>query len=333
MARLIFRGTVVDAEATETVLEALLRHGHDVPNGCRRGVCHACVMRADGAPPPVPAQVALPSTKQAQGWFLPCVCPASRDLVLVDGADFGLYARAEVLDKRLVGDVCVLRLVPFTRFDFRPGQFVRVLGPEGIGRSYSLASIPDDGWLELHVRRVPGGHVSTWIHDVLRVGDVVELVGPNGDCTYVPGREGGPLLLIGGGTGLAPLYGVLRQALEGGHRGRIELFHGSATIEGFYLDRELRALVEAHANLRYTPCLDGPMRAFGTVRGRVDTVAFAAHPNLAGFRVYACGAPGLVRSAERAAYLAGAALPDIFTDPFEPSGAPPTPSRTDARAP
>ena len=116
-----------------------------------------------------------------------------------------------------------LRLRPEGSFDYQPGQYVQLRRPDGLARSYSLASLPREGWLELHVRRVTDGRMSSWIFDELHVGGRLELRGPFGDCHYEPGRPEQPLLLAGLGTGLAPLYGIARDALESGHTGPVQL--------------------------------------------------------------------------------------------------------------
>ena len=87
--------------------------------------------------------------------------------------------------------------------------------------------------------------MSGWFHDDAHIGERVSVLGPSGDCFYVPGKEEQPLLLVGTGTGLAPLYGILRDALRHGHRGPIHLFHGALHKGGLYLVEELRRLVDS----------------------------------------------------------------------------------------
>lgn len=130
---------------------------------------------------------------------------------------------------------------------------------------------------------------------------------------YVPGREQQPLLLAGTGTGLAPLYGIARDALAAGHHGPIHLVHGVPSRR-LYLRPELLALADEHANFTYTASVldeDGPM----------DKAMLARHPSLKGWRAYVCGDPAIVQRMRKTLFLAGAALNDIHADAFhQPRG-------------
>src|ERR1019366_6954129 len=123
--------------------------------------------------------------------------------------------------------------------EYRAGQFVSLFREDGLARSYSLASLPGEGALELHVRKIPGGAMSGWLYSQAlhsqalhsqsldraqpgaQSGVPVWIQGPSGNCFYVPGKADEPLLLAGAGTGLAPLYGIARDALQQGHSGPI----------------------------------------------------------------------------------------------------------------
>ena len=200
-------------------------------------------------------------------------------------------------------------------------------------RNYSLASVPGlDCELLLHVGRVPGGQVSGWVFQGLRPGDPVIISEARGDCFYLPEEPDRNLLLIGTGTGLAPLYGIVRDALARGHRGRIELYHGSREQRGQYLTGPLRQLAAQHANFRYLPCVDLDASGAAAARGTVLDCALRDHPDLAGWRVYLCGNPAMVETARLEIFLAGAASSDIHADPFLPTGGPSSPVRAVKRA-
>lgn len=317
MPTVTLEGRSHTVEPGETVLTALLRQGEDIPHSCRSGVCRSCLLRATaGAPPPL-SQKSLKDTLRAQGYFLACSATPEEDLaVTLPDADAVGHTHAKLLARtELAPDIFRLTLQTEENFPFFAGQFVTVRRPDGLRRSYSLAAPPDDdGLVELHVRRLPGGALSGWLCDGLVPGDRVDLFGPEGSCFYLPDSPERPLLLIGTGTGLAPLIGVLKDALAQGHTGPIQLFHGSRHPEGLYLQDELQALCTAHPNVGYTPCTS----ATGS---RADTAAFAAVPKTAGWRIYLCGHPEMVKSAQRKAFLLGASLSDIYTDPFVRAGA------------
>ena len=157
------------------------------------------------------------------------------------GGDAQLGATITSLEL-LSPDVLRARIRCDAPISFRPGQYVTIMR-EDLARSYSIASLPEEGELELHVRRISGGKMSGWLHDEASAGERVTVLGPSGECFYVPGKEDQPMLLVGTGTGLAPLYGILRDALRQGHRGPIHLFHGALHKGGLYLVDELRRLI------------------------------------------------------------------------------------------
>jgi ferredoxin-NADP reductase len=217
----------------------------------------------------------------------------------------------------LNAEIMHVSLKSHKQIEYRAGQFINLYQGENLARSYSLASLPtEDPHIHIHVRRVPDGKVSNWVHDTLRPGDTVDVQGPSGDCFYLPGSPEQGLLLIGTGSGLAPLYGIIRDALAQGHTGPIRLFHGSRSLNGLYLTDRLRELTRIHSNFEYTPCLSGENAPEGFALGRAHQIALDAVSNLTGWRVFLCGHPEMVKTAQRKAFLAGASMKDIVCDAF-----------------
>jgi NAD(P)H-flavin reductase/ferredoxin len=306
-------------ESGESVLDGLLRQGVSVPHSCRAGACQSCLMKAVGGTVPEAARVGLKDTLVAQGYFLACTCrPPEGTALEVAGAE-GLRVPARISSLSLLSpDVLRVRLVTDAPLDYRAGQYVSLVRGDGLARSYSLASLPREGALELHVRVIPGGAMSGWLSDEARPGDTVFLQGPAGSCFYVPGRPEQPLLLAGTGTGLAPLYGIVRDALEAGHTGPIWLFHGARTPRGLYLREELRELAERHPQLHYRPgVLSGGTR--DVAEGALDVLIRAECPKPVGWRAWLCGDPQLVLSLRKKLFLSGLSLKDLHADAFLPS--------------
>lgn len=319
LPRIIFQDTEYGVEEGETVLDALLRQNVDLPFSCRKGSCLTCVLRAiDGEISPA-ATKGLKPTLVEQGFFLPCLCEPKGLLTLASPDEAAIFGRAVVTDKKIVTpSVCRLRLQPATALYYRAGQFLNLRRYDGLARSYSLASVPhlDDG-LELHVKRMPGGQMSNWIFDELDIGDGLDIQGPNGNCFYTPDRPEQSLMLIGTGTGLAPLVGIARDALHSGHSGPICLYHGSREADGLYLVDELSALAADHGNFHYVPCVSGNDVPAGIRSGRADVLALGDVTDLSAWRVFLCGHPAMVNATKKMAYLAGAAMADIMADPFD----------------
>lgn len=318
MATVACDGVRVALAPGERVLDGLLRAGLAVPHGCRAGACQSCLLRATEGKPPAAAQAGLKDTLKAQGFFLACAAELQEDLAVTLAGVTALDVSARIAAvEALATDVARVRIVPETPLPYRPGQFVTVVRADGLARSYSLASVPEeDAALELHVRRLPHGRMSGWLTDSATTGAAVVLRGPAGQCFHVPGSPTQPLLLAGAGTGLAPLLGILRDALRAGHTGPIRLFHGARDPRGLYLVGELRALAARHANLTYRACVLEGAPGDDVAVGALDHVVFPRGEVLQGTRVYLCGDPDLVLKMRKRAFLAGAALADIHADAF-----------------
>jgi ferredoxin-NADP reductase len=322
--KLVFEGRQFE-RGDLSLLDCLASHGVAVPSACRIGVCQSCLMRLVGGSVPEQARKGLSAAQVARRLFLSCQCFPTEDVEVALADDvLERHAAHVVAIRALNADIREVRLRTTGAFDYYAGQFLQFFGSgpslRNAPRNYSLASVPGlDTDLLLHVARVPGGLVSGWIFDGARAGDAVTVSEARGNCFYAPGTPDKHLLLIGTGSGLAPLYAIARDALRQGHVGRIALFHGSRRIGGLYLRSELAALAAAHANFTYTPCVSEDSLAPGLEEGSPVDAAMRAFPDLAGWRVYLCGNPKMVEAARMATFLAGAGSSDIHADPFLPT--------------
>lgn len=303
----------------QTVLDVLLENGQDVPHSCKVGVCVTCIMQVVEGDVPAQAQAGLRQSLAAQGYFLPCVCQPTTDMRISDTDQQALYSPATVHSiEYLPRDICRIFLEPATPLYYHAGQFINLRREDGLARSYSLASVPSlDGPLEIHVKRLKQGQMSNWLMSELKPGQHLSIQGPSGNCFYQPGRPEQNMLLIGNGTGLAPLIGIARDALSAGHTGPIRLYHGSQAAAGLYLGDSLRALEAAHGNFHYIPCISRADAPNGYRHGRADEVAFAELADLTDWRVFLCGYPPMVDSAALRAAQAGALINEIYRDPYE----------------
>lgn len=140
-----------------------------------------------------------------------------------------------------------------------------------------------------------------------------------GECFYVPGDPKQPLLLAGTGTGLAPLWGILHDALASGHSGPIELWHGARVAGGLYLVRELEALASVHRHFTYRRCILEGSANSETAVGSLDAAVLASASSFDGHRIFLCGDPNLVNLMKRKVFLKGASMREIHADAFVPS--------------
>ncbi len=304
----------IEVLPSETVLDALLRAGAPVSHSCRAGVCQSCLLHATEGPVPPASQAGLKPALAEQGYFLACVCRPEQDFAATL-PDPGVRTATRLVATSWLSDT-VLRvaLECAEPLRHRAGQYLTLFRADGLGRSYSIASLPEDGMIELHVRVIPNGRMSSWLAGAAQPGAELTVQGPAGTCFYTTGAPGQPLLLIGTGTGLAPLYGIVRDALGQGHDGPVWLYHGALDERGLYLVKELEALHARHPNFHYRPALlnrDGPL----------PEVVLAAHPKLAGWRGYVCGDPQIVNLLKKSLFLAGMASREINCDAFVPAPA------------
>jgi CDP-4-dehydro-6-deoxyglucose reductase, E3 len=317
-----FEGKDYPLEGGESVLDCLLRHGQKVNSLCRTGACQSCLLKSSAGSVPAAAQVGLKDAWKQQGYFLACVCRPQGDLVIERCNAAATYESAVRRVTPLAPNVIGVQLARPPGFEFRAGQFVQLSRPsDGLMRPYSIASLPSEDELELHVALLADGQMSGWLREA--EGENVSLCGPFGECFYQEGEPDRPLVLAGTGTGLAPLLGVLRSAAQHGHRGEISVFHGSPQLSGIYLRPQLEALTEALPNLRLfgsllsgAPAELGAQGLWQVELAPLEQLIFSRQPKLESHRLFVCGQPSLVQSLRKRAYLAGASLSRIHCDAF-----------------
>jgi CDP-4-dehydro-6-deoxyglucose reductase len=294
------------------VLDTLLRAGVPVPHSCRAGACQSCLLRATSATPLPAWQAGLKPALVTQNCFLACVARPDTDIAVeLPGA--GLRTEAIIVEiSRLSATVLRVILATGEPHGHRAGQYLTLFRKDGLARSYSIASLPEEPTLELHVRIVPNGEMSQWLAGKARPGDSLEVQGPAGNCFYTADNPHQPLLLAGTGTGLAPLYGIVRDALAQNHQSPIWLYHGALNDSGLYLEAELRALASANAYFHYHPA------PFHT-HGPLPELLAKNHPNLKQARGFVCGDPGIVNQLKKRLFLAGMPSREILSDAFLPS--------------
>ena len=318
MTKLTIDEQVFICEPHETVLDALLRENVAISYTCKKGSCQGCLVRSLDSIPPENAQIGLKDTLKKNHHFLACLCHPKQDMVIKIPSQSEFYTEGTVVVNEMLNRNTLLLIIALRDvFEFNPGQFVKLQRADGLTRSYSIANIPQaSNTLEFHIRRLHNGKFSEWLHDEVKVGDSIAVSEAHGHCFYLSGRREQGLLLVGTGTGLAPLLGILNDALIRGHTGPIYLFHGSRDVEDLYRIEEMRLLSEQHDNFHYIPCLSGDDVPEGFKSGRVNEVVLASLPDLKGWRVFLCGHPDMVNQMKKMTFLRGAASADIYADPF-----------------
>ena len=310
MTTISYNNAVINTSDGESILEALLRHDYAIPNGCRSGVCQSCLMQSEQTIPCANAQQGLSDAQKQLGYFLSCQCVPSEEMQLKSIDSEALRVTATVTEKTLLNP-SVVRLRLSADLSYLAGQYVTLWREDGLGRSYSLASYPgQDDTLEFHIAVLDDGAFSPWVKEELAVGDALQIQGPVGKCIYTADPEQ-PVLLAGIGTGLAPLYGILKQALAEGHQGPIHLVIGARETAQFYLVESLQQLADQYGPLSvHFIAQDGD--------GETDIYRFcqSQFADLKDWRVFLCGADSFVRKMRKQCFLSGAGMQAISSDSF-----------------
>lgn len=309
-----FDGKKYHIKEGETALDAMLRGGANIQFSCRKGSCRSCMLEAVSGELGEEAGARLSDEMRERNLFLPCVTRSANQVEarIPDLSQWNI--KALVAEKnQLSDDVWQLLLEPLTTIGWRAGQFINLTSNDGETRSYSLVSIPEEDYFaELHIRRYPDGKVSNWVAETLMPGDEVYIQGPVGTCYYDSAMAGQPMLMIGIGTGVAPLIGIARDALRRGHDKPIMLYHGATLEKNLYLRDKLNALEAEYPNFKFccAASQDG-------VQQRVVDMAFSEKPDLREHILFLAGSPDSIETARIKAVACGIKLSAIHADPFE----------------
>ena len=322
-------GHAFTAQDDETILAAALREGFMLPYGCRNGACGTCkgkVLKGDVDYGEFQSS-ALTDADIGAGKALFCVAHALND-VTIECREVGaardiqiktLPCRVHKLE-RVAHDVMVLHLkLPANeRLQFLAGQYIDILLKDGQRRSFSLANAPhNDDFLQLHVRHIPGGAFSEHIFSTMKEKDILRFEGPLGSFFLREDSEK-PIIFMAGGTGFAPVKAMLEHAFYHHLNREMVLYWGARQLRDLYMPQLPSQWQQEHPNFTFIPVLSDAVPA-DTWPGRTGYVHEAIlhdFPSLAGYEVYACGAPGMVDAAHKAFIQQGLPEDAFFADAF-----------------
>jgi CDP-4-dehydro-6-deoxyglucose reductase len=317
------------------VLEAALNAGLNLPHSCKGGNCGSCRARLLKGDIHYPAgrPLGLSEAEEAEGFVLLCQARARSDLSI---ETFQITAADQTSIKRLPARIeralslshdvigLHLRLPAAEEFRFEAGQYIDIMLPGGRRRSFSIASPPHASrLLELHVRRVEGGEFSAPLFNENTRSALLTTEGPLGQFVYRSGVA--PMLLIGGGTGIAPLLSILRHVIETGIEREMILYWGVRAERDLYAHAVLEDLVAAGvrpvrgglARLTYVPVLSEPVAEWRGLRGWVHEAALQNVDDLNKYDVYAAGPPAMISAVRREFGLRGVDPNRLFFDSFD----------------
>ena len=319
----------VECRPDQPLLDAFLRGSVWMPNSCNQGTCGTCKLRVvsgevdHGLSP----EHTLTRAEREQGFALACQATPCSDTVVerLDTAPAGtVHALRDVVGtvsaiEDVARDTRRVLVTLDSPLEFSAGQYVelRVPGTDH-RRQYSMANTPGESkQLEFHIRRQPGGVATDgWVFGTLSVGERVEMAGPLGDFRLDPEDEG-PMILLGGGTGLAPLKSMVRQALTSAPDRAIHLYHGVREESDLYDVDLFQEWERAYPGFRYVPCLSD--QSWSGRSGYVTDAFVEDFDTCRGYSGYLCGPPAMVDAGVKAFKRRRMAPRRIFREKFTPA--------------
>lgn len=305
-------GDVVEVEEGQTILDAALRQGVWLPFACGHGTCATCKVQVLEGDADIgnASPFALMDMERDEGKVLACCAMPESDLVIEADIDVDPdFAGHPVRDfvgtvKDIVDLSPTIKGITFElddEMEFQAGQYVnlRIPGVEGT-RAFSIANKSSDSrQLELHVRLVPGGAGTTWLHETLQVGDTLDVSGPYGQF-FVRKSDEQDAIFIAGGSGLSSPQSMILDMLEEGDSRQIYLFQGARNVSELYNHELFEALDREHDNFHYIPALNEPQADddWSGFTGFVHEAAAQYFDNrFSEHKAYLCGPPPMIDAA------------------------------------
>jgi benzoate/toluate 1,2-dioxygenase reductase subunit len=289
----------------QTVADASYRQRINIPLDCRDGACGTCKALCEASDYDGGNYLddALDPDEAASGYVLPCSMKPRSDLVLqIAGTSDAAKTQATTytgtltrLDRLSATTVAVGIDIPNrAELSFLPGQYVNIAVPgTDQSRSYSFANSPGDEQLSFLVKLTPGGAMSEYLASRARVGDTLSFTGPNG--SFFLRDTDRPVLLLAGGTGLAPVMSMLRSMRDAGSRRPAHLIYGVSTDEDLVAIDEVEEMAAALPGFTWDHCVADPGSAAvnkGYVTGLMNPAQFYGGD----VAVYLCGPPPMVEA-------------------------------------
>lgn len=323
-------GKSIKVKEGQTLLDAAIRNGIQVPYGCRHGNCSACkarVLEGDVQLMDRVSEYSLMSFERDEGYVLLCSTVAEGDVVIEveeEEADLPFFPvhdfEASVVENvQVTPDIhrIWIQLKEPGQIRYAAGQFFEFEIP-GIGdtRAYSMASpCSEDGKLEFHIKRIKDGAGSNYMCD-LQLGDVVSGSGPYGRMSIRDRKK--DMIFIAGGSGMAPIKALIEELFAENYSGKTWFFYGARTGQDLYLVEEWRELERRYPNFKFIPALSeaGPEDAWDGERGYIADVVKRTMGSMKQMDAFLCGPPIMIKTAMDALSQGGVKGSDMFYDEF-----------------
>lgn len=295
----------IDAAPTETVADAAYRQGVNIPLDCRDGACGTCKCFAESGQFTLGDYIddALSEDEASQGFVLTCQMRAKSDCVIRVPTSSSVCRTQQASYEAAIDEV--RQLSPSTialsiqsdalnKLAFLPGQYVNLQVPGSTEtRAYSFSSLIRDGKVSFLIRNVPGGLMSSYLTGLAKPGERMTLTGPLGSFYLRDIKR--PVLMLAGGTGLAPFTAMLEKIAEQGSAHPLHLIYG-VTHDADLVDMDkLAALAARIPNFTFSACV-ASAESTQPKKGYVTQHIEPGHLHDGNVDIYLCGPPPMVEA-------------------------------------
>lgn len=317
-------GQSYSADIDESILNAATRSDISLPYSCKTGRCSTCKGKVlSGETKALQEEIGLSAAEKAEGLILTCVRTAKTDISLevedlsgvILPVALTLPCRINSTNKMAPDVVQVkLRLPPNSNFSYIPGQYIDVIGPQGVRRSYSIANAGfTDKQLELHIREVDGGAMSQYWFSQAKGNDLLRLNGPLGTF-FLRDVAGLDLIFLATGTGIAPVKAML-ESMNDLHTEKqprsVTILWGGRTQQDLYFDVKM-----IPGRFSFVPVLSRANAQWTGACGYIQNALLDVMPDLSQAAVYACGSDVMIRDAQTKLTTAGLPTNRFYSDAF-----------------
>ncbi|MCH9782097.1 CDP-6-deoxy-delta-3,4-glucoseen reductase [Methylophilaceae bacterium] len=317
-----------EIKPSQTVLEAAIAAGINIPFGCRNGGCGSCKGKVISGEVFCEEyqQSAMTHEEKTNGSTLCCQCYVSSDVHLeikLNKANDPMHeskitpVRVESLTK-LNHDVMkmLLKLPGNNTLKFTAGQYLEFIMADGSRRAFSIASAPYQELIELHLRLIDGGKFTKFVFEEMQEKSIHRIEAPIGQF-YLRESEK-PIIFISGGTGFAPIKSVIEDMIHHNNKRTIYLYQGVRSQKDLYMDDLCLTWQKEHENIHYIPVFSEPEKNDNQdIRtGFVHQAVVDDFESFEGYQAYSCGAPVVVQTAFKALVEKGLYEEEFFADAF-----------------
>lgn len=327
--KLLPSGHTFQAKGSQTIIEAAIDAGVHLPYGCRNGACGACKGKVvDGKVHLEDYQSAIISEEEIKnGMTLFCRAMPIENLT-IEIKELGssnnikpkiFPVRVEALEK-LTSDVMLMKLkLPSTdKLQFVAGQYLEVLLKDGKRRAFSIASPSyESSLLEIHLRLIPGGEFTEYVFQEMKEKSILRVEGPFGNF-FLRENSLKPIIFVAGGTGFAPIKGMIEESIQKGMKRPIKLYRGARILEDLYMDTLCKKWARKFSHIQYIPVLSESLAEdkWQGREGLVHEAVLKDFISLNDYQMYCCGSPQMVEVAHKAFTAQGLPENEFYSDAF-----------------